>query len=467
MLKYLLIVFFWVRCAAVWSQLTILVNEVPTNTPLGSSVYIAGNFNNWNPGSPEGLMVADSGAYRIVLNIPAGNLAFKFTRGSWGSVEGGINGNYIPNRTYYYDGTAKTLSLGILSWEDLGTVGNGGGTATSNVAVVSASFYMPQLNRYRKIWIYLPPDYYTTSKRFPVLYMQDGQNLFDKNTAAFGTEWEVDESLNALHEDGDYGCIVVGIDHGGSKRLDEYSPWVNVTYGGGEGSAYVEFLVNTLKPYIDGAYRTLPGRLTTGIMGSSMGGLISMFGFAERQDIFSRAGILSPSFWFGGTASMLHVLAHPRSGSGRVCLIAGGGEPASVALNMALIASALEDVGFSDGEIWEEVVPGGSHSEWFWAQEFPGAYLWLFQDVVVGASEIAQGMGLEVFPNPVSGELYISGLPSDSELAYTVLGMDGIVRQQGHVRAGEAIVLGSLPVGLYGLRVEAAAGRWYGRFVRG
>jgi predicted alpha/beta superfamily hydrolase len=412
-------------------------------------------------------MVADSGAYRIVLNIPAGNLAFKFTRGSWGSVEGGINGNYIPNRTYYYDGTAKTLSLGILSWEDLGTVGNGGGTATSNVAVVSASFYMPQLNRYRKIWIYLPPDYYTTSKRFPVLYMQDGQNLFDKNTAAFGTEWEVDESLNALHEDGDYGCIVVGIDHGGSKRLDEYSPWVNVTYGGGEGSAYVEFLVNTLKPYIDGAYRTLPGRLTTGIMGSSMGGLISMFGFAERQDIFSRAGILSPSFWFGGTASMLHVLAHPRSGSGRVCLIAGGGEPASVALNMALIASALEDVGFSDGEIWEEVVPGGSQSEWFWAQEFPGAYLWLFQDVVVGASEIAQGMGLEVFPNPVSGELYISGLPSDSELAYTVLGMDGIVRQQGHVRAGEAIVLGSLPVGLYGLRVEAAAGRWYGRFVRG
>jgi hypothetical protein len=249
--------------------------------------------------------------------------------------------------------------------------------------------------------------------------------------------------------------------------LDEYSPWVNVSYGGGEGSAYVEFLVNTLKPYIDGAYRTLPGRLTTGIMGSSMGGLISMFGFAERQDIFSRAGILSPSFWFGGTASMLHVLAHPRSGSGRVCLIAGGGEPASVALNMALIASALEDVGFSDGEIWEEVVPGGSHSEWFWAQEFPGAYLWLFQDVVVGASEIAQGMGLEVFPNPVSGELYISGLPSDSELAYTVLGMDGIVRQQGHVRAGEAIVLGSLPVGLYGLRVEAAAGRWYGRFVRG
>jgi len=412
-------------------------------------------------------MVADSGAYRIVLNIPAGNLAFKFTRGSWGSVEGGINGNYIPNRTYYYDGTAKTLSLGILSWEDLGTVGNGGGTATSNVAVVSASFYMPQLNRYRKIWIYLPPDYYTTSKRYPVLYMQDGQNLFDKNTAAFGTEWEVDESLNALHEDGDYGCIVVGIDHGGSKRLDEYSPWVNVTYGGGEGSAYVEFLVNTLKPYIDGAYRTLPGRLTTGIMGSSMGGLISMFGFAERQDIFSRAGILSPSFWFGGTASMLHVLAHPRSGSGRVCLIAGGGEPASVALNMALIASALEDVGFSDGEIWEEVVPGGSHSEWFWAQEFPGAYLWLFQDVVVGASEIAQGMGLEVFPNPVSGELYISGLPSDSELAYTVLVMDGIVRQQGHVRAGEAIVLCSLPVGLYGLRVEAAAGRWYGRFLLG
>ena len=90
-------------------------------------------------------------------------------------------------------------------------------------------------------------------------------------------------------------CIVVGIDNGGADRLNEYSPWVNAQYGGGQGDEYIEFLVSTLKPYIDANYRTLPGRNTTGIMGSSMGGLISMYGFSERQDIFAKAGMFSPA----------------------------------------------------------------------------------------------------------------------------------------------------------------------------
>src|SRR5205085_11725242 len=127
----------------------------------------------------------------------------------------------------------QIFNLTVLSWEDISGSGPSS-TAAANVQVLNTSFFMPQLNRSRKIWLYLPPDYYTTSKTYPVLYMEDGQNLFD-NATSFSGEWQIDETLNTLHSQGNYGAIVVGIDNGGGERLNEYSPWVNATYGGGQG----------------------------------------------------------------------------------------------------------------------------------------------------------------------------------------------------------------------------------------
>lgn len=124
--------------------------------------------------------------------------------------------------------------------------------------------------------------------------MHDGQNVFETATS-FSGEWEVDESLNALHENGDYGCIVVAIDNGGAFRLDEYSPWINTQFGEGQGDDYMQFIINTLKPDIDNSYRTKPERDYTGIMGSSMGGLISMYGGMEYNSVFSKIGAFSPS----------------------------------------------------------------------------------------------------------------------------------------------------------------------------
>jgi len=103
--------------------------------------------------------------------------------------------------------------------------------------------------------------------------------------------------LNELFNGGDDGVIVIGIDNGGAERINEYCPWENTAYGGGDGAAYVNFIVNTLKPYIDENYRTLAGREHTGIMGSSLGGLISLYAAIEHQDVFSKAGIFSPAFW--------------------------------------------------------------------------------------------------------------------------------------------------------------------------
>jgi metallo-beta-lactamase class B len=144
-------------------------------------------------------------------------------------------------------------------------------TATASVSILDTAFAMPQLERTRRIWLYLPPGYAASTRRYPVLYMHDGQNLFDAATS-FAGEWGVDETLDSLHALGDPGVIVVGIDNGRMKRMDEYTPWHNTRYGGGEGDAYVDFLTQTLKPYVDAHYRTLAERVHTGVAGSSMGG---------------------------------------------------------------------------------------------------------------------------------------------------------------------------------------------------
>lgn len=112
--------------------------------------------------------------------------------------------------------------------------------ANSGVHIID-SFYMPQLGRYRNIWVYLPPDYGSSQKQYPVLYMHDGQNLFEDSTSFVG-EWHLDETLDSLHQTGDYGCIVIGIENDGNHRMDEYMPNVHPKYGGGEGDLYIRFI---------------------------------------------------------------------------------------------------------------------------------------------------------------------------------------------------------------------------------
>ncbi len=223
-----------------------------------------------------------------------GTIQYKFTRGGWSKVEGDANGNPRPNRAFTY-GNGQTVNIEILSWEDLDG-SSGTSTAAPNVQILSTSFAMPQLNRTRRIWLYLPPDYQTGNRRYPVIYMHDGQNLFD-NTTSFSGEWGIDETLNQLFPT-DSGAIVVGIDNGGSDRTNEYSPWMNPQYGGGQGDLYARFIVETLKPYIDQNFRTKPEREFTATIGSSMGGLISYYLGLKHQQVFSKIGIFSPSFWF-------------------------------------------------------------------------------------------------------------------------------------------------------------------------
>ena len=255
-------------------------------------------------------------------------------------------------------------------------------TAAANVFTIE-DFYIPQLDRFRRIWIYLPPDYEVSEKFYPVLYMHDGQRIFDDSTDRFSKEWQVDETLNELFAAGDSGIIVVGIDHGGTQRIDEYSPWVVTNFGGGEGSLYVDFIVNTLKPYIDSNYRTRPEREFTSIMGSSMGGLISMYAAIEHQNVFSKAGIFSPSFWFSDEA-FTHVTSTRKQFDMRFYLIAGEPET-TIVPGMTTMYNTLQEAGFSQSEMFFMIHPDGHHIAEYWGREFPNAYQWLFrEDAILG-----------------------------------------------------------------------------------
>ncbi|HEY8570154.1 alpha/beta hydrolase [Microbulbifer sp.] len=165
-------------------------------------------------------------------------------------------------------------------------------TAQANVQVMPA-IAMDSLQRARTYRIYLPSGYEESDRRYPVLYMHDGQNLFDDATSYVG-EWGVDESLNQLAQTCGLEVIVVGIDHGDKLRMTELNPYDNERFGSGEGNAYVDFLVKELKPRIDREYRTLADRDHTAIMGSSMGGLISNHAINRYPDIFGMAGFFLP-----------------------------------------------------------------------------------------------------------------------------------------------------------------------------
>jgi metallo-beta-lactamase class B len=252
-------------------------------------------------------------------------------------------------------------------------------TATASVAVLSDSFPVPQLGRTRRVWLYLPPGYATSGRRYPVLYLQDGQNVFDAATS-FAGEWGVDESLDSLAARGDPGAIVVAVDNGGAHRVDEYDPWRDPRYGGGEGDAYVAFLAETLKPYVDAHYRTLADPAHTGVLGSSLGGLIALYAALRRPDVFGRAGVFSCAAWIARD-SLLAFVRRSRPAGERIYFVVGGRETddGSQPRDQALVVDALRAAGFAFGTAVDaEVRPDGEHREWFWRREFPAAYLWLF-----------------------------------------------------------------------------------------
>ena len=355
---------------------------VPPNTPPEATIYLTGSCNGWTTDDPAYALHPDpAGGYALHLPTGTGMLEYKFCRGSWGSIETDADNQAIPNRHFLFGHDGPVVDVPVRNWEDLGgPVPPRRHSATAGVQVLALDFPLPQLHRRRRVWLYLPPDYAHGERRYPVLYLQDGQNVFDEFTS-FAGEWGVDETLDALHAQGlDYGgCIVVAVDNGSRHRLSEYSPWPNPRSGrGGEGAQYAEFLVNTLKPHLDQRFRTLPGAAHTGIGGSSMGGLLALYAALRYPGVFGRVGVFSPAFWFAGSALLPFIAQHPPAPEARFYLLCGTHESASMEPLMATVGEALLAAGLPPAQLSYHARPDGQHAEWFWRREFAGAYRWLF-----------------------------------------------------------------------------------------
>lgn len=248
---------------------------------------------------------------------------------------------------------------------------------SKNVQILKKEFIIKDLNTVsHKVWVYLPPNYATSTKRFPVIYMHDAQNLFDAETSYAG-EWSVDETLNNYYKTSKNGFIVVGVENGGEKRIEEYTPWPNKKYGGGKGAIYIDFLVNELKPYIDENYRTKTKAKHTAIIGSSLGGLISFYGGLKYPDVFGKIGALSPSFWFS-INSFAFASRNSNTKNTKLYLLIGDKEGGSMVSDTEKMEQLLLEKGFPKENLKTKIVANGKHTESFWRDEFLETILFLY-----------------------------------------------------------------------------------------
>jgi predicted alpha/beta superfamily hydrolase len=251
-------------------------------------------------------------------------------------------------------------------------------TAGPGVHVLAQRLAMPGLGRERTIRLYLPPSYESApERRYPVIYMHDAQNLFDEATSSFGSEWGVDETMDEFARSRGFEAIVVGIDHGGDERIHELSPWTNPKYGPAQGEQYMAFVVGTVKPFIDAHYRTLSDRQDTAVVGSSLGGLVSHYALLRYPQVFGKAAILSPSYWFSNEV-YTQTAAHPWRADTRVWFYIGGREGDESVPDVRRMLPLLAMPGRPAPEISLHIDPDAKHDERAWRAEFPRAVAWLF-----------------------------------------------------------------------------------------
>ena len=357
-------------------QVKISITSLPANTEKDSKIFMASSLNNWNPNDPNFELKKDnSGNYSISLPEGSGKVEYKFTQGSWETSEADSDGNSVSNRNLEFTGDSQNIENQILSWSKPQEKKD---TQSKNVKILSENFSIPQLNTTRKIWIYLPPSYDSSNKKYPVIYMEDGQNLFNEATS-FSGEWKVDETLDEFSKSGKLEAIVIGIDNGASERLNEYSPWKNEKYGGGKGELFTEFLVKTLKPYVDKRYRTLPQAKNTAIIGSSMGGLISLYAGVKYPTTFGKLGIFSPAFWFAENDLKKFLNGNKKQiKRTKFYFLAGLKESDNMVADAKEIIEILLKKGVPESNIKSKFDDYGTHSEGYWAKEFPAALEWLF-----------------------------------------------------------------------------------------
>lgn len=242
---------------------------------------------------------------------------------------------------------------------------------------VHESFRSEHLTSARTVHVYLPPGYNESSAdRYPVLYMHDGQNLFDPAAAFGGVVWAVDETAHRLTLSGEISpMIIVGIYNGGGARIDDYTP-VPAERGrmrghGGKADAYGKMIIEELKPFIDREYRTHPEREFTGLGGSSLGGLVSLYLGLRRPDVFSRIAALSPSVWWANNQIIREVARTAERLPLRIWLDIGKKEGPRIKHQVRALKEMLLANGWRSGEDFAYFeIPNARHEESAWGARF-------------------------------------------------------------------------------------------------
>lgn len=340
-------------------------------------IFITGNFNKWNPKDYHfQLNILDENTYTIDIEdqLLGDDIEYKFTKGGWENVELDQYGNITPNRKVKKKSatTNDFVEKWRFNWgpfkEEFFPI----------VEVISEEFYIPQLDRYRKVWALLPYDYYISDKKYPVLYLQDAQNLFNEGSA-YGN-WEIDKKLSILAEYGRGDIIVIAVEHGNEDRIKEYIFDNDNVANGSEGKKYIRFVTDTLKPFIDEHYRTKKDRENTGIGGSSLGALISLYSGFLYPEVYSKLLIFSPSLWIEPNNNF-PMMSFRVPFKTKIYLYGGEQEGSKMVKRIQVFENYLkrwEKKNFFDFEFKTHINPDGKHNEFYWSQEFPRAIEWLF-----------------------------------------------------------------------------------------
>lgn len=361
-----------VKPVAIKSRKIILKTPQDDDRP----VYISGNFNDWKTQDPHFLM-HKLGKGQYEFSFPAskefqGELVYKFTKGDWSEVEIDRYGNRTPNRIW--DDEKESKIEKVAKWRKNWLPYRP--SQLPKIHLISEEFEIPQLNKTRKIWALLPHDYDLSEETYPVLYLQDAQNLFNEE-AEFGN-WQIDKKLAVMSDYGIGKIIIIAVEHGESERLQEYNVGKTLL-GKGNGKQYIRFLTDTLKPFVDKTFRTKPEREFTGVGGSSMGGLVSIFSGLIYPEVFGKLMVFSPSLWVIPKIK-LGFLDFFDPMETRLYLYAGGDESETMLEHVKKFRKRLLKRESLQGKmkVRLSINEEGKHNEKYWSDEFPKAIEWLF-----------------------------------------------------------------------------------------
>ncbi|MFN3997265.1 alpha/beta hydrolase [Algoriphagus sp.] len=339
-------------------------------------VYLSGNFNEWATQDFRFKMKKiEHGKYEF--HFPEGpefegELVYKFTKGDWSEVEIDRYGNRTPNRQWNDDKPVKFEK--VFKWRKNWLPYRP--SQLPQIQLISEEFEIPQLNKTRKIWALLPHDYSTSDEHYPVLYLHDAQNLFNEN-AQYGN-WQIDKKLAVMSDYGIGKIIVIAVEHGEKERLIEYNVGKTLL-GKGNGKQYIRFITDTLKPFVDKTFRTKTEREFTGMGGSSMGGLLSVFSGLIYPEVFGKLMVFSPSLWVLPKIK-LGFLDFFEPQETRIYLYAGGDESETMVNHVTKLRNRLLKRESLKGKmkVHLSINELGKHNESYWSDEFPKAIEWLF-----------------------------------------------------------------------------------------